>query len=67
MPNPMTCSNDITAFNTFIQRECLYQFLTGINDNLDKERIDLLNMEPLPTVEVAYATILTGKYHAEKL
>ncbi|XP_057526492.1 uncharacterized protein LOC130805723 [Amaranthus tricolor] len=57
MPNFMTCPQDITAFNNFIQRQRLYQFLTGINEDLDKERRDLLHMDPLPTVEVAYATI----------
>ena len=57
MPNPMTCSKDITEFNRYIQRQRLYQFLTGINDNLDKERRDILNSKPLPTVETAYATI----------
>ena len=57
MPNPMTCSRDITEFNKYIQRQRLYQFLTGINDNLDNERRDILNNEPLPMVETAYATI----------
>ena len=57
MPNPMTCPQDITAFNNFIQRQRLYQFLTEINENLDKERRDLLHMDHLPTVDVAYATI----------
>ena len=36
MPNPMTCSKDITEFNRYIQRQ--HQFLTGIHDSLDKER-----------------------------
>ena len=57
MPNPMTCPQDITAFNNFIQRQRLYQFLTEINEDLDKERRDLLHMDLLPTVDVAYATI----------
>ena len=57
MPNPMTCPQDITKFNKYIQRQRLYQFLTGINDNLDKERRDILNSEPLPMVETAYASI----------
>ena len=57
MPNPMTCLSDITAFNKFIQRQQLYQFLTGINSNLDKEKRDLLHMDPLPKVDIAYATI----------
>ena len=57
MPNPMVCSKNITEFNKYIQRQRLYQFLTGINDNLDKERRDLLNNDPLPTVEAAYTII----------
>ncbi|XP_057529817.1 uncharacterized protein LOC130808356 [Amaranthus tricolor] len=57
MPNPMTCPQDITEFNKYIQRQRLYQFLTGINDNLDKERREILNSEPLPMVETAYASI----------
>ena len=57
MPNPMKYSADITQFNTFIQRRRLYQFLAGINETLEKERRDLLNQEPLPTIEMAYAMI----------
>lgn len=47
----------ITLFNGFIQKQQLYQFLAGINDTFDKERKDLLNQDPLPTLNVAYATI----------
>ncbi|XP_057543943.1 uncharacterized protein LOC130823341 [Amaranthus tricolor] len=57
MPNPMTCSQDITEFNRYIQRQRLYQFLNGIHDNIDKERREILNSVPLPMVEIAYATI----------
>ena len=35
----------------------MYQFLTRINEDIDKERRDLLHIDPLPTVDVAYATI----------
>ena len=56
MPNPMKCPEDITIFNIFIQRQHLYQFLVGIQDSFDKEKRDL-NLEPLSTLEVAYATI----------
>jgi hypothetical protein len=31
--------------------------LAGINETFDTERRDLLNLDPLPTVEKAYATI----------
>uniref|UniRef100_A0A803LV14 Integrase catalytic domain-containing protein n=1 Tax=Chenopodium quinoa TaxID=63459 RepID=A0A803LV14_CHEQI len=57
MPNPMKCSEDITLFNSFIQRQRLYQFLAGIDNSLDKEKRDLLYLDPLPTLDAAYATI----------
>ena len=57
MPNSMKCSTDITTFNSFIQRQRLYQFLAGINDSLDAERRQILNQDPLPTIEMAYAMI----------
>ena len=53
----MTCLKDITEFNRYIQRQRLYQFLTGKHDSLDKERREILNREPLPTLETAYAMI----------
>ena len=31
--------------------------MAGINDSLDKEKRDILNQEPLPTIDAAYATI----------
>ncbi|XP_015057450.1 uncharacterized protein LOC107003644 [Solanum pennellii] len=57
MPNPMKCAEDITLFNSFIQRQRLYQFLAGVNDSLDKEKRDILNLDPLTTIDAAYATI----------
>ena len=57
MPNPMKCAEDITLFNSFIQRQRLYQFLAGVNDSLDKEKWDILNLDPRPTIDAAYATI----------
>uniref|UniRef100_A0A3Q7F038 GAG-pre-integrase domain-containing protein n=1 Tax=Solanum lycopersicum TaxID=4081 RepID=A0A3Q7F038_SOLLC len=57
MSNPMKCAEDITLFNSFIQRQRLYQFLAGVNDSLDKEKRDILNLDPLPTIDAAYATI----------
>uniref|UniRef100_A0A803L9R4 GAG-pre-integrase domain-containing protein n=1 Tax=Chenopodium quinoa TaxID=63459 RepID=A0A803L9R4_CHEQI len=57
MPNPMKCAEDITLFNSFIQRQRLYQFLAGVNDSLDKEKRDILYLDPLPTIDAAYASI----------
>lgn len=56
-PNPMIHPEDMTIFNQFIQKQRLFQFLAGIDEVFDKEKRDLLNLEPLPTVDIAYATI----------
>ena len=37
-PNPMIHAEDITIFNTFIQKQRLFQFLAGIHDTFDKEK-----------------------------
>ena len=57
MSNSMVYSEDITTFDQYIQRIRLYQFLTGIHEDLGKEKRDLLLTEPLLTVDKAYATI----------
>ncbi|CAO2841169.1 unnamed protein product [Amaranthus hypochondriacus] len=56
-PNPMIHTEDMAIFNRFIQKQRLFQFLAGINESFDKEKRDLLNQDPLPTVEMAYAMI----------
>ena len=53
----MKCAEDITLFNSFIQKQRLYQFLYGINESLNKEKRDLLYLEPLPTLDQAYSAI----------
>lgn len=53
----MLFSEDKTIYNRLTQQNRLYQFLAGLDDSLDKDWRDLLNLDTLPTVEVAYATI----------
>lgn len=57
MPNPMKHAEDITIYNNIVQKQRLFQFLAGINDTLDKERRDILNLDPLPTLDKAFAII----------
>ena len=56
-PNPMKDPCDIIIYNQITQQNKLYQFLGGINETYDKDRRDLLLLDPLPTVEEAYASI----------
>ena len=57
LPNPMICPEDKTIFNKINQQNRLYQFLAGLEESFDKDRRYLLNQDPLPTAEQAYATI----------
>ncbi|KAJ0093603.1 hypothetical protein Patl1_26522 [Pistacia atlantica] len=56
-PNPMKCESDIQKFNSIIQEDRVYTFLDGLDDRLDKIRSDVLQMNPFPTVEQAYAHV----------
>ncbi|XP_057516442.1 uncharacterized protein LOC130797733 isoform X1 [Amaranthus tricolor] len=56
-PNPMNSPEDKTTYNQITQQNRLYQFLAGVDETLDKDRWDILNREPLPTPEEAFAII----------
>ena len=66
MPNAMKYDEDITIFNTFTQKQRLYQFLVGINNNLNKQCRDLSNQDPLPTLDMALQPFV-GKLHSVEL
>ncbi|CAA0837053.1 Unknown protein [Striga hermonthica] len=55
--NPMRCPEDIAIFNQLRSEQKLYQFLAGVGEEFATDRRELLNQEPLPAVETAYATI----------
>jgi len=56
-PNPMECASDIQKYNTLLQKDRVYVFLDGLDDRLDKIRSDVLQLQPFPTVEQAYAYV----------
>ena len=56
-PNPMKCAEDIKIYNSIIQEDRVYVFLDGLDDRLDKTRSDVLQMNPFPTVEQAFAYV----------
>ena len=56
-PNPMTCSADVERYNSVVQEDRVYTFLDGLDDRLDKVRADVLQLQPLPTIEEAYIRV----------
>ncbi|GAV78534.1 hypothetical protein CFOL_v3_22000 [Cephalotus follicularis] len=56
-PNPMVCVADIEKYNLTIQEDRVYLFLEGLDDRLVNVCADVLQMQPFPTVEQAYARV----------
>ncbi|KAJ8632465.1 hypothetical protein MRB53_025801 [Persea americana] len=56
-PNQMKCAGDIQKYNSILQEDRVYVFLDGLDDWLDKVRNDVLQLQPFPTVEQAYAHV----------
>ncbi|KAJ0948539.1 hypothetical protein HanRHA438_Chr01g0028421 [Helianthus annuus] len=56
-PNPMKDPEDIQMYNKKTQEQRLYQLLTALDDKMEPVKRDILKKDPLPTVEMAYATI----------
>ncbi|GAU12881.1 hypothetical protein TSUD_73680 [Trifolium subterraneum] len=56
-PNPMVCSIDTQKHNSIIEEDRVYVFLNGLEDRLDKIRSHVLQLQPFPTVEQAYAHV----------
>ncbi|KAK2969271.1 hypothetical protein RJ640_021990 [Escallonia rubra] len=54
---PMKCESDIEKYNSVLQEDGVYTFLDGLDDQLDKIQVDVLQLKPFPTVEQAYAHV----------
>ncbi|XP_070054182.1 uncharacterized protein [Nicotiana tomentosiformis] len=48
-------------FVAYLQRQKLYQFLMGLNDNYLQDRSQILLMTPLPSLNQAYAMIISDE------
>lgn len=56
-PNPMKCAGDVQKYNSILQEDRVYVFLDGLDDRLGKVRSDVLQLQPFPIVEQAYAHV----------
>ncbi|XP_071718218.1 uncharacterized protein [Rutidosis leptorrhynchoides] len=62
-PNPMEHPNDIVKYNNIRSEQKLFQFLNALDRKHDNIKRELLRLEPLPTVEGAYAAIRKENAH----
>ena len=53
----MQCSIAATIHQEFIERERVYDFLIGLNVELDQVRVQILGKEPLPSLNEAFAIV----------
>ncbi|XP_071695902.1 uncharacterized protein [Rutidosis leptorrhynchoides] len=62
-PNPMEHPNDIIKYNNIRSEQKLFQFLNALDQKHDNIKRELLRIEPLPSVEAAYAAIRKENAH----
>ncbi|XP_071704383.1 uncharacterized protein [Rutidosis leptorrhynchoides] len=62
-PNPMEHPNDIVKYNNIRFEQKLFQFLNALDQKHDNIKRELLRIEPLPSVEGAYAAIRKENAH----
>ena len=53
----MKCSIDATMHQEFIERERAYDFLAGLNVELDRIQVQIFGKEPLPSLNEAFAIV----------
>ncbi|XP_070672403.1 uncharacterized protein [Malus domestica] len=56
-PNPMKCGTNIEIFNKIVQTNRVYTLLVGLDEMFDKIRSDILQTEPIPSVEQTFAYV----------
>ncbi|CAL8175713.1 unnamed protein product [Prunus armeniaca] len=56
-PCDMKCSNDTAALKKRIEKECTFEFLAGLNPDLDQVRTQVLGKDPFPSLREVYAYV----------
>nr|GEZ01286.1 putative Gag-polypeptide of LTR copia-type [Tanacetum cinerariifolium] len=54
-PDPMKCKEDIQTYTKIRSEQKLFQFLNGLDQKFEPIKREILRVDPLPTVEAAYA------------
>lgn len=56
-PNSMDTPSSIEKYNQHTQRHRLYQFVWALDDQYEKIKREILNMDPIPTARKAYGMV----------
>lgn len=60
-PINMKCPDDVKLRQDEVQKDRVYDFLAGLDDELNKIRGDVLRVKPLPKLEEVYSYVRKGK------
>ncbi|XP_071686981.1 uncharacterized protein [Rutidosis leptorrhynchoides] len=66
-PNPMKCDVGINTYNQVRLERKLFQFLNSLDQKHDSIKLELLRLDPLPSVEEAYAKVIKEVAHQQIL
>nr|GEW05322.1 putative Gag-polypeptide of LTR copia-type [Tanacetum cinerariifolium] len=62
-PNPMKCLEDIKTYSKIRSEQKLFQFLNAFDRRYEPIKREILRLKPLPSAEVAYATVRKEAAH----
>nr|GEX90136.1 ribonuclease H-like domain-containing protein [Tanacetum cinerariifolium] len=62
-PNPMKCKEDIQTYTKLRSEQKLFHFLNGLDRKFKPIKREILQVDPLPTIEAAYAMVRKEAAH----
>nr|GEY63150.1 hypothetical protein [Tanacetum cinerariifolium] len=62
-PNPMKCKEDIQTYTKIRSKQKLFQFLNRLDRKFEPIKREILWVDPLPTIEAAYAMVRKEAAH----
>ena len=59
----MVVAKDTTRLKKIMEQERVFEFLAGLNPELDQVRVQKLGKEPLPSIREVYAYVIGQESH----
>ena len=63
----MVVAEDTTRLKKIMEQERVFEFLAGLNPELDQVRVQKLGKEPLPSIREVYAYVIGEESHRDTL
>ena len=59
----MVVAKDTTRLKKIMEQERVFEFLVGLNPELDQVRVQILGKEPFPSIKKVYAYVIGEESH----